>query len=186
MSTTAPSGRLALGQATLTQLRLVLERELPANSASLLREVGFAAGEALYESFVQSVADRFGVEAPQALDVRYLGEALAGFFRDQGWGSVTAEVLAPGIFLLDSADWTEAERRLSEFPSCHFSAGMLSDFFSRLGGYPAAVMEVECRTQAQPKCRFLIGSPDLLTWIFEQLTEGRPMDHLIADLRAHR
>ena len=186
MATTQSSHRLALGQATLTQLTAVIERELPDTSAGLLREIGFAAGEALYQGFVSSVRARFGVETPQALDVRYLGEALGGFFHDEGWGSVTATPLADGLFGLDSADWTEAEPKGAELPCCHFSSGMLSDFFTRLGGYPAAVMEIECRSRGDARCRFFVGSPDLLTWVYEGLTEGRSADELIAELTPAR
>jgi hypothetical protein len=78
----------------------------------------------------------------------------------------------------------EAEPRGAPFPSCHFTAGMLSDFFTRLGGYPAAVMEVECRTRGEARCRFLVGSPDLLTWMYEGLTAGRAYEELLAELEA--
>lgn len=183
MSTILSQPRLALGRAALDQLRTVLEREVPDQSAGLLREVGFAAGQASYEGFVESVSQRFGVETPQALDARYLGEALAGYFREEGWGTAMVEQLAPGLLGLDSPDWTEAEPRGAAVPSCHFSSGMLSDFFTRLGGYPAAVMEVDCRSRGDARCRFLIGSPDVLTWVYEGMVAGATPDQLIGALR---
>lgn len=175
---------LALGQGTLDQLRAVLERELPEQAPTLLREIGFGAGQGAYERFIARVADRYGVETPQGLDVRYLGDALAGFFREEGWGSVSVETLAPGIMAVDSSDWTEATLRGAAAPSCHFSAGFLSDFLTRLGGYPAAVMEVECRSRGDARCRFLVGSPDLLTWLYEGLVAGEEYERLIARLRS--
>ncbi len=184
MVTALSSPRLSLGKATLDQIRAVLERETPAQSATLLREIGFAAGEALYEGFVESVSQRFGVETPQALDGRYLGDALAGFFREVGWGNLATEAVAPGLLAIDSPDWVEAAPREATVPSCHFSCGMLSDLFTRLGGYPAAVMEVECRTRGEARCRFLIGSPDLLTWLYEGILAGTPYDRLVSTLRA--
>jgi hypothetical protein len=184
MPTTTTQSRLAVGQALLPELHRVLERELPETAPGVIREIGFAAGESLYRGFVDSVSSRYGVETPQALDVRFLGEALAGYCRDEGWGSVTAETLAPGLLGFDSPDWAEAEPRGAPFPSCHFTAGMLSDFFTRLGGYPAAVMEVECRTRGEARCRFLVGSPDLLTWMYEGLTAGRAYEELLAELEA--
>jgi predicted hydrocarbon binding protein len=186
MSTTIAPVRLALGPAVLHQLRNVLERELPAQSPNLLREVGFGAGEAQYQGFVALVAERYGVETPQSLDLRYLGEALAAHFREQGWGSVTAESIAPGVLAFDSPDWVETEPRNAPIPCCHFTSGMLSDFFTRLGGYPAAVMEVECRGRGEARCRFLVGSPDLLTWLYENLAEGRPYEQLVTQLKAAR
>ena len=183
MATTLSLPRLAIGRASLQQLTAALEREVPAQAAALLREVGFAAGQAAYEGFVESVASRYGVETPQALDGRYLGEALGGFFREDGWGSLTAEPLAPGLLALDSPDWAEAEPRGAHVPSCHFSTGLLSDFFTRLGGYQAAVMEVECRSRGDARCRFLVASPDLLTWLYEGMVAGASYESLVARLK---
>ncbi len=183
MATTHSPPRLALGRATLDQVRAVLERELPQHAPGLLREIGFAAGEACFEGFVSSVAERYGVETPQALDARYLSEAIGGYLREEGWGTAALETLAPGLVALDSADWTLAGTRNAATPSCHFSAGMLSDFFTRLGGYPAAVMEVECRSRGDARCRFLVGSADVLTWIYEGMVAGAAYTQLADQLR---
>ncbi|MGE0443467.1 MAG: V4R domain-containing protein [Gemmatimonadales bacterium] len=183
MATTTAVSRLAVGRAALDQLRQVLERETPDRAAGLIREIGFAAGEALYDGFVDSVSERYGVETPQGLDSRYLGEALAGYFREQGWGSVATDNAAPSVLAVDSADWAEATGRGAAVPSCHFTAGMFSDFFTRLGGYPAAIMEVECRSKGDARCRFLVGSPDTLTWIYEGLVAGSAYQSLLATIR---
>lgn len=183
MPTTTSMPRLALGRSTLEQLAQVLERALPEQSATLLREVGFAAGEAAYEGFVASVAARYGVETPQGLDARFLGDALAGFFREEGWGTLTSEKLSPGVLALDSPDWAEASPRGAPFPSCHFSSGLLSDFCTRLGGRPAAVMEVECRSRGDAQCRFLVGSPEVLTWLYDGMAGGAAYTELLARLR---
>ena len=111
MVSTTTHPPLAVGRAALDQLRVVLEREVPAQAAGLLREIGFSAGASGYDGFVGSIVDRYGVKTPQALDARYLGEALAGFFLEEGWGSVAVETLAPGLFCLNSGDWAEAEPR---------------------------------------------------------------------------
>jgi len=183
MATTHMPPRLNLGRATLDQVRSVLERELPQQAAGLLREIGFAAGEACFEGFVASVAERYGVETPQALDARYLSEAVGAYLREEGWGTAALETRAPGLVALDSPDWIEAGSRSAATPSCHFSSGMLSDFFTRLGGYPAAVMEVECRSRGDARCRFLIGSPDVLTWIYEGMVAGTAYTQLADQLR---
>ena len=55
---------------------------------------------------------------------------------------------------------------------CFFTAGMLSDFLGRLSGEPVAVMEVECRSRSDARCRFLSASPDTLNAVYEQMTQG--------------
>jgi len=49
----------------------------------------------------------------------------------------------------------------------------LAEFFGRLSGEPVAVMEVECRSRNDERCRFLSASPDTLNEVYEQMKEGR-------------
>jgi predicted hydrocarbon binding protein len=56
---------------------------------------------------------------------------------------------------------------------CFFSAGMLADFLGRLSGEAAAVMEVECRSRGDARCRFLSAMPETLQRVYEGMTEGR-------------
>jgi len=180
MSTVLSVPRLTVGRATITQLRQVLERETPAQAGQLLREIGFSAGAAAYEGFADWCSTRYGVDSPQELDSRYLSEALGGFFQEDGWGTARSEVLAPGILAFDSPDWVEADPRDADYPCCHFSAGMLADFFTRLSGQAAAVLEVECRATGQPRCRYLIGSPEMLTWLYEGMADGATYGEMVA------
>jgi len=53
-----PKSRLTDGRAVLEQVRAVLERELPDRAAVLLRDIGFAAGQPMYEGFVEAVVAR--------------------------------------------------------------------------------------------------------------------------------
>jgi hypothetical protein len=55
---------------------------------------------------------------------------------------------------------------------CFFSSGMLADFLGRLSGEPVSVMEVECRSRNDARCRFLSASPDTLNTVYEQMTQG--------------
>ncbi len=112
------------------------------------------------------------MESPAALDSAFLAEALSGFFGEAGWGSVAMSQLTPTVVALDMRDWAEADAHGAEYPSCHFSSGMLADFFTRLGGSQAAVMEVDCASRGEARCRFLVGSPDMLTYVYERMTAG--------------
>ncbi len=168
MSTTG----VTVGKRALHQLRTVLERETGAQAAHLLREIGFATGESLSAAFQDWCRARYDVERPQDLDVRFLAEALSGFFAESGWGAIGVTELGRNVIALDMPSWAEAEPRGAAYPSCHFSSGMLADFFTRLGGAQAAVMEVECLCRGDGRCRFLLGSPDMLTYVYERMAAG--------------
>jgi bacteriochlorophyll 4-vinyl reductase len=172
MMTAVGGTELQIGRNALHQLRVVLEREAGPKASHLLREVGFAAGEALSQRFEAMVREIYNVGSASELDVTYLGEALNRFFTETGWGSVNLGEQAPQVLTLDSPDWAEAHSGGAQFPSCHFSCGALSDFFTRLGVARAAVMEVECRSRGEERCRFLIGSPEMLTYAYERMTNG--------------
>jgi len=171
-SVMTPAAGVTVGKRALHQMRAILERETGAQAALLLREVGFATGEAVYEAFEGWTRAHYQVGSPRELDQQYLSEALAGFFAEAGWGNVTLEEMTPTVLSLDAPHWAEASPHGAEYPSCHFSCGMLADFFTRLGGSQAAVMEVECGSRGEPRCRFLVGSPDLLTYVYERMTTG--------------
>jgi predicted hydrocarbon binding protein len=164
---------IGIGRRALLQLRASLERDAAPHVASTLQEAGFAGGEEVYAALTGWCRDAYGVDRPADLDARYLGEALSRFFDELGWGRLTVRQLSPAVLALDSADWAEAsEEGGSEFPSCHLSCGLLADVFGRIAGGLAAVMEVECRTRSDVRCRFLVGAPETLSAIYERMAQG--------------
>jgi predicted hydrocarbon binding protein len=169
---TAGSAGVLVGKRALHHLRTVLERETGAQAALLLREIGFANGAALWEAFEVFCREHYHVDSPKSLDASYLAKALSEFFAEAGWGTVSMAELSSAVVALDMEEWAEAELHGAEYPSCHFSSGMLADFFTRLGGSQAAVMEVECASRGETRCRFLVGSPDMLTYVYERMTTG--------------
>lgn len=171
-STMSHTSGVTVGKRALHQMRTILERETGAQAALLLREVGFSTGEALYEGLESWTRAQYHVDSPRELDSAFLGEALAGYFAEAGWGEVRLSELTPTVMALDGSDWAEAAPLGAEYPCCHFSCGMLADFFTRLGGSQAAVMEVECGSRGESRCRFLVGSPDMLTYVYERMTTG--------------
>lgn len=166
------SQTLVLGKRSLHQLRSALERSLGVQAAPLLQEAGFASGEALSEALRDWVRDRYGVDQPKDLDSDFLGEALSGFFAEQGWGTLSLERLGPAVLTVDAPDWAESWPGSGQYPSCHVSAGLLADVFSRMAGGQFAAMEVECRSRGDARCRFLLAGPDTLTLVYERMTHG--------------
>jgi predicted hydrocarbon binding protein len=171
--TTSPRPGLRLGRKVIHQLRAALERDTGLQAASYLQEAGFAGGEELYAEFSKWLATTRGVEQPADLDAQYLSEVLSQFFAEQGWGALTAQTLGPAVLALDSTEWAEAsEEGRGEFPSCHLTCGLLADFFGRLSDGLVAVMEVECRSRGDARCRFLAGAPETLSALYDRMAQG--------------
>jgi predicted hydrocarbon binding protein len=164
---------LRLGRRVLHQLRASLERDAGLQASTYLQEAGFAGGEELYAEFSEWLLATRGVERPGDLDIQFLSEILSEFFADQGWGALTATPLSGAVIALDSTEWAEAaEDGRGEFPSCHLTCGLLADFFGRLSDGLVAVMEVECRSRGDARCRFLAGSPETLSMLYDRMAQG--------------
>ncbi len=74
--------------------------------------------------------------------------------------------------------------RLNDVLSAFFQATgwgsvRLADFFGRLSGEPVAVMEVECRSRNDERCRFLSASPDTLNAVYEEMTRGHNYEEVL-------
>ena len=166
-------GGLRLGRRVLHQLRSALERDTGLQASTYLQEAGFAGGEELFAEFKEWLLANRGLEDPGELDSAFLSETLSAFFADQGWGRLEATPLGDAVLALDSTEWAEAvETGGGEFPSCHLTCGMLADFFGRLSDGLVAVMEVECRSRGDARCRFLAGSPDTLSTLYDRMAQG--------------
>jgi predicted hydrocarbon binding protein len=167
------SAGLWLGRRVIHQLRASLERDAGLQAASHLQDAGFAGGEELYKSFNTWLSWRHKVEKPSDLDMKFLGEVLSEFLEEQGWGRLTATPLGPSVLALDSTDWAEAlDEPQGEFPSCHLSCGLLADFLGRISQGLVAVMEVECRSRGDARCRFLAGAPESLSILYDRMAQG--------------
>jgi predicted hydrocarbon binding protein len=162
-----------LGRKVIHQLRAALERDTGLQAASYLQEAGFAGGEELYGEFTAWLRSTRGVERPADLDAQFLNEALSEFFALQGWGALGIQTLGGAVLALDSSEWAEAsDEGRGEFPSCHLTCGLLADFFGRLSDGLVAVMEVECRSRGDARCRFLAGAPETLSALYERMAQG--------------
>ncbi len=164
---------VTMSRRVLQQLRSTLERDAGLQAAGYLQEAGFAGGEALADAYRSWLAERYGIDQPRDLDAGHFGTTLSQFLSDLGWGTVSVVTLGSAALAIDSSDWAEAQDDPSgEYPSCHLSCGLLADFLGRISDGTVAVMEVECRSRGDARCRFLAGSPDTLAALYDRMAQG--------------
>lgn len=141
--------------------------------AQALQEAGYAGGEGLHTALLKWLPAAAGVEDPRELAAPRLAEVLSKFFSSLGWGAVEVTPLGGAAFAVDSGDWPEAQPGAGlQYPGCYFTAGLLADLMSRIGGAPLAVMEVECRSRGDGRCRWLVGAPETLTDLYQHMAQG--------------
>lgn len=149
--------------------------------AQALQEAGYAAGEATYAAFTKWLPSVASVDDPRDLAAPRMAEVLSQFFSSLGWGTVDAQPLAEAAFAVDSSDWAEAQPDAQlQYPGCYFTSGLLADFVSRIADSPLAVMEVECRSRGDARCRWLVGSPDTLTALYQHMAQGADYQQVLA------
>lgn len=169
----APAETLLFARQSLHHLRQVLERDAGMQAATWLQEAGFAGGATLYQAYAAWLTERYAVGRPASLDVRHLGETLSAFFEEFGWGTVRVTPVTQAVIAFDSTDWAEADpAAAATYPSCHVSSGLLAEFLSRVSETTLGVMEVECRSRGEERCRFLAGAPETLQIIYGRMAEG--------------
>jgi len=141
--------------------------------AQALQEAGYAAGEGTFRAFAAWLPQAAGVDHPAELAAPRLAEVLSQFFVTLGWGAVQVTSLGEAAVAVDAPAWAEAapEAQL-QYPSCFFTAGLLADFMGRLAEASLAVMEVECRSRGDARCRWLVGAPETLGTLYEHMTQG--------------
>jgi hypothetical protein len=146
----------------------------PPDPAAFLQDTGYQSGEDIWNYFLQWLPGYAGVNDPSQLDAAVVGEVLSEFFQSLGWGSIKVEPLGQAGLTIDSADWAEAEPGINApAPACHYTTGLLSSFFTRLADGGMAVMEIECRSCNDLRCRFLAGSQETLQAVYDAMSNGR-------------
>jgi len=170
----------AVPRASLAALRAALLRDAGPASAAYLQEAGYAGGEALFSSFRAWLAARGVNDAPEELDVDEFERQAAEFFRDAGWGSLKVGTLGESVAALDAEDWAESDPSAAlDHPGCHLTTGLFADFFGRIADSPLAVLEVECRSMGDARCRFLLGSAEVMGHVYEELGRGVRYDEAV-------
>ena len=67
-------------------------------------------------------------------------------------------------------------------PSCFFTTGMLANLLGQAAGGDVAVLEAECRSRGDERCRFLFGSPAALDALYTRLRAGEDIQESITAL----
>lgn len=155
---------------------LRLPSGLDATNVAMLRDAGFTAGEGLYESFGQWLETRGDVPAAFLPDDRF-GPLLGEFLAAAGWGTVRITPLGEAVMAIDTTEWAEAEPGSgASSPACHIGTGLLAGFLGRVADAPLSVLEVECRSAGASSCRFLVGSVDVMQYVYEAMSRGVPYE----------
>jgi predicted hydrocarbon binding protein len=165
------TAEIALPATALGALRGALLAAVgPESAGDALRAAGHAAGDAFHEilsareDVTELPADRFW---------RHLGQ----LFASRGWGQLNYSEAHPGVGSLETRDWAEAASDGdAEQPACHFTTGLLANLLGRVAGGDVAVLEVECRSRGEGRCRFLFGGADAVYAVYERIAAGDSAD----------
>jgi len=164
---------LGVGKSGFQALRQALQASLGEQASEKLQEAGHAAGRDAYPCFVRWLKATTGLDDPGAIDASQLGSVLSDFFQALGWGSLSMNRVGRAGVAFDT-QWVEADPSANTpYPSCHWSAGLLAGFMGAMANQTVAVMEVECRSARQARCRFLMGKPEALEAVYQAMSEGR-------------
>jgi predicted hydrocarbon binding protein len=176
--TTTPE--LALPVSALRALREALEAEVGGDAAArALRHAGHAAGDALYPLLKAGETETDPAQLPEA----EFWQRVADLFAARGWGRLHFEAVHPGVGALEAGDWVEADADGGRVrPSCHFTTGALANLLGHAAGAPVGVLEVECRSRGDLRCRFAFGGQDALEAVYGALTQGQDLDRALATL----
>jgi hypothetical protein len=141
-----------------------------------VRDAGYAAGQSLFEHFAAWLADQGEVQPTDLLDEQFPW-LLEAFFHQLGWGRVSLTSLSDAVMTLDVSDWGEAADSAG---GCLVSTGVFAGFFGRLADAPIAVLEVDAEEPGLGNARFLLGSVDVMGYVWEAMERGIPYDRAAA------
>lgn len=141
-----------------------------------IRDAGYAAGAALFDHFAQWLAEQGEARPAELADDRFPW-LLEAFFHHIGWGRVELHPLSDAVMALDASDWGESSDVTG---GCLVSTGLFAGFFGRLADAPICVLEVEHGSRDASRARFLLGSVDVMGYVWEAMERGIPYDRAAA------
>ena len=174
------SAMVGVTRESLLSLCASLLKDVGPEAASYLQNAGYAGGATLFDAFGRWLLGR-GLGTPESLDMSEFARRATEFFGELGWGSLALGTIHSAVATIDSGDWAEADASMAlEFPGCHLTTGMFADFFGRLAGDSLAVMEVECRSMGNERCRFLVGSSEVMQHVYDAMSEGLDYEQAVS------
>ena len=138
-----------------------------------VRDAGYRAWQALFDAFAGWTDERGELPPDRLPHARFVALA-SEFFAAAGWGALVFTPLSDAVMALDSDAWGEAGS--GEGCGCIVSTGVFAGFFGRLADAPISVLEVECSDAGDGRCRFLLGSVDVLAYVHEAMSRGIPYE----------
>lgn len=145
-----------------------------------LRDAGYSLGQALFGHFAAWLPEQ-GQDTVADLSDEQFPWLLQAFFHGLGWGRVELAPLSEAVMALDVSDWGEAGLSGSQAAGGYLiSTGLFAGFFGQLAHAPIAVLEVESESRAPGSARFLLGSVDVMDYVWEAMERGIPYDRAAA------
>lgn len=155
--------------AGLTALRAaVLKASGPEQAARLLQRAGIDVGRALYDLLAEK-------EDPASLAPSTFWRRALDTLREHGWGDFVYRARHEGAAELATANGAEVTDGVNR-PDCFLSAGLIAGLLAGVDAGPVAVLEVTCRSQGDPECRFLFGGRHAIASVHAALLSGAEPD----------
>ena len=170
---------VAIPAGALRALRAALDRDAgPLTTVHALQAAGYRAGTEIFGLLAPRAGDD-----PGSLVSDDFWPLLSGLLGSRGWGRLEHSQPHPGVGLLTSRDWAEADgEEDASRATCSFSSGMLSGLLTRSSGRPVAVMQVACRGRGDEHCAFAYGSEATLHRLHGLLSRDGDLDTALARL----
>ena len=170
MTTSEAPELIGLAHRTLRDLRLRVAATA-GGGPNALREAGYAGAGSLFDAFETWLNDR-GSSKAEDLPLDHFSETAAEFFQRAGWGAVSFRSLHDALAVIDIDGCWEAQLHGEGESGCHLTTGTLAGFLGCLADYPVGVMEIECGSTGNGRCRFLAGNAEMLEHAYETLARG--------------
>lgn len=176
---------LAIPVASLAALRVALAQEVGSDAAArALAAAGQAAGDALFGQLTAAAGDSDnGAAALADVSENAFWRRLSQLFSSRGWGTLSHTPAHEGVGALATPDWVEADTKAnSARPSCFFTTGVLANLLGNAAGAPISVLEVECRSRGDARCRFLFGSAEAMDAVYSRVGDGASVEAVLGEL----